>query len=81
MEQLLTGDGIRRPIPLRVTVNFGPALCLTPSGYRLLVPEATVDVTDGFAAQSDPGARNGPLAARRRLEIVFGPLVGLAALV
>ena len=38
--QLLSEHRIGRPIPLRVTVNFGPALCLSPSGYRLLVPKA-----------------------------------------
>ena len=50
-------------------------------GLQAAGAQGALDVTDGFAAPCDPGARNGPLAARRRLEIVFGPLVGLAALV
>ena len=30
--------GVRRPIPLRVLRDVGPALCLLPSGYQLVVP-------------------------------------------
>ena len=48
--QLLSEHRIGRPIPLRVTVNFGPALCLSPSGYRLLVPKSSLDESVGFAA-------------------------------
>ena len=36
--QLLSEHRIRRPIPLRVTVNFGPALCLLPSGLGCWCP-------------------------------------------
>ncbi|MBN2024789.1 MAG: polysaccharide biosynthesis/export family protein [Pirellulales bacterium] len=36
--ELLTRQGVRRSIPLRVGNRIGPALCLTPAGYRLLVP-------------------------------------------
>jgi beta-lactamase regulating signal transducer with metallopeptidase domain len=32
--------GLRRPIPLCVTTQTGPALCLASGGYRLLVPQA-----------------------------------------
>jgi beta-lactamase regulating signal transducer with metallopeptidase domain len=36
---LLVQRGIRRRIPLVVTSTAGPALCLVPSGYRVLVPQ------------------------------------------
>ncbi len=36
--ELLVGQGVRRTIPLCVSAETGPALCLLPSGYALLVP-------------------------------------------
>ncbi len=38
--RLLLQQGIKTPIPLVVTDELGPALCLLPSGYRLVVPES-----------------------------------------
>ncbi len=46
--QLLAVRGIRRPIPLRVTADAGPALCLLPSGYEVLVP---ADVWRGLSVE------------------------------
>ena len=37
--QLLAQRGVRRAIPLRVTVDLGPVLCRLPRGYELLLPE------------------------------------------
>ncbi|HVC99489.1 MAG TPA: M56 family metallopeptidase [Pirellulales bacterium] len=37
--ELLVQCGVRRSIPLVVTASAGPALCLLPSGYRVLVPQ------------------------------------------
>jgi uncharacterized protein (TIGR03067 family) len=39
--RLLAQTGVRRPIPLRVTAQAGPAMCLLPSGYHVLVPKDT----------------------------------------
>ena len=36
---LLRSHGIQPQIPIRVTENIGPMLCLLPTGYELLVPE------------------------------------------
>jgi beta-lactamase regulating signal transducer with metallopeptidase domain/uncharacterized GH25 family protein len=38
-QELLAEADIRQPIPLVVTRQAGPALCLLPSGYCVLVPE------------------------------------------
>jgi beta-lactamase regulating signal transducer with metallopeptidase domain/peroxiredoxin/outer membrane lipoprotein-sorting protein len=38
--QLLLSRGARRPIPLRVSYDVGPALIWRPSGYQVVVPEA-----------------------------------------
>ncbi len=35
---LLADQGVRRPIPLRVTDHMGPVLCRLPAGYQLIVP-------------------------------------------
>jgi beta-lactamase regulating signal transducer with metallopeptidase domain/protocatechuate 3,4-dioxygenase beta subunit len=37
-EQLLISHGIRRRILLQVSDGLGPAICLLPSGYSLIVP-------------------------------------------
>ncbi len=39
-ERLLADRGIRKSIPLAVTGELGPAMCLLPSGYRLVVPQS-----------------------------------------
>lgn len=39
--RLLAATGVRRTIPLRVTAQAGPAMCLLPSGYHVLVPKDT----------------------------------------
>ena len=39
--QLLVSRGVRRPIPFRVSRDVGPALIRRPSGYQVVVPEAT----------------------------------------
>lgn len=36
---LLAERNVRRPLPLLVSDDFGPAFCLTSAGYRLVVPE------------------------------------------
>jgi hypothetical protein len=38
--ELLASHKLRRAIPLRVTDELGPMMCLLPSGYELVVPEA-----------------------------------------
>ena len=38
-QRLLDAHDIRRSIPMAVTDGIGPALCWTPRGYRLLVPQ------------------------------------------
>ena len=37
-ESMLAAEGIRQPIPLRMTVNLGPVLCRMPNGWRLFLP-------------------------------------------
>jgi WD40 repeat protein/beta-lactamase regulating signal transducer with metallopeptidase domain len=39
-KRILDEFQISKPVPLRVSPDAGPALCLLPSGYRLVVPEA-----------------------------------------
>ncbi len=36
--ELLAANGVGRAVPLCVSTGIGPALCLLPSGYALLVP-------------------------------------------
>jgi len=38
-DKLLAERTIRRQIPMLVSLSYGPAFCLTPRGYRLIVPE------------------------------------------
>jgi WD40 repeat protein/beta-lactamase regulating signal transducer with metallopeptidase domain len=40
-QTLLAAKGIRRAIPLAVTDQIGPAMCWTPRGYWVFVPERT----------------------------------------
>ena len=37
--EMLANAGISKAIPLRMTHGVGPALCMLPSGYHVLVPE------------------------------------------
>ena len=61
LRELLAAQGVRRPIPLRAVRNAGPALCLLPSGYEVIVP-------------ADIGSRLSPQAAQGHLEPRTGPL-------
>lgn len=38
-QTLLAAEGVRWAIPLAVTDHIGPAMCWTPRGYRVFVPE------------------------------------------
>jgi len=38
-DDLLVARNVGRAIPILVSDTFGPAFCLTPAGYRLIIPE------------------------------------------
>jgi beta-lactamase regulating signal transducer with metallopeptidase domain len=75
--QLLTARGTRGRIPLRVTRDAGPALCLLPSGYQVLVP---ADVWRGLSEGQREGVLRHELAHYERGDLWKSLLVRLLAL-
>ena len=66
-----------RPIPLRATRDAGPALCLLPSGYAVLVP---ADVWRGLSFSQREGVLRHELAHYERGDLWKSLLVRLVAL-